>query len=730
MQSDTIISHIRPTDLAVQTNDEHSKGVADLAATFAAEFGMHKVGYVMGLLHDKGKEQHGFQQYIKSVSGYDPSVTYAEKTPHAFVGMLVALKIASPYFALIGMPIAAHHAGLYDWNDFQSLLAKPLPSDVTIEKIPDITPIHIKAEPNDVNHIIRMLYSVLVDADFLDTEHFMQPERSAERRPSTDLMQLHQKLEDYLKLLSIKASDTPVNNIRNQVQQVCREQAASAPGFYSLTVPTGGGKTLSSLVWAVNHAILHGKRRIIIAIPYTSIIIQTAEILRKIFGEENVLEHHSAMNITDCSESSLNYSQRLATENWDSPIVVTTNVQLFESIFASKPSKCRKLHNICNSVVILDEVQALPIDHLQPIVDALKTYQRHFGISVLFTTASMPALKGNYRGCSQQVILKGIDNITEIIPKTMNLHDSLRRVSLKFDAEASDYDQIASRLIAHPRVLCIVNTRHDAQEIFSRLPDEGITIHLSKMMCPAHIRYEIKRLKDALKSPEQNIIRVVATQLIEAGVDIDFPIVYRQEAGLDSILQAAGRCNREGHLSISPTYIFSLTKEHPLPSGHLSNTANACKNLKITDGTDCFASETMLDYFKQLYCRTQTFDAGPNNSKSFVSGMLYKPHNMCFDTIGQQFRLISDDSINVIVNWCESDNLVTRLKNKEFSASLMKAISQYSVQVRERDFSLLRQAGLVEEIMEGIWYIPYAKQYDEKTGLTYNNSWLEEILIK
>lgn len=730
MKTHTTISHIRPADMAVQTNEEHSLGVARLAAGFAAEFGLEQAGYVMGLLHDKGKEQRGFQKYIKYASGYDPSIRHADRTPHAYVGMLVAKKIAAPYLGLIGMPIAAHHAGLHDWNDFNELISRPMPEDVTTDDLLTIQPVRIKADRKDVNHYIRMLFSVLVDADFLDTERFMQPVRAAARPAGGSLLQLRQKLEDYLAGLAADAPDTPVNRIRAQVQQACREYAASEPGFYSLTVPTGGGKTLSSLVWALNHAISHDKKRIIIAIPYTSIITQTADILRRIFGDENVVEHHSAMNFTEEDESSLNYAQKLATENWDCPIVVTTNVQLFESMFASKPSKCRKLHNLCNSVLLLDEVQALPVDHLQPIVDALRTYQKHFGISVLFTTASMPALRGCHRGVSSQVELKGIDKITEIVPPDLKLHERLRRVTLEFDTEPSDYDGIASRLCAHPRVLCIVNTRRDAKEIYSRLPKEGITIHLSKLMCPAHIRHEIARLKEALKQPDRQIIRVVATQLIEAGVDIDFPVVYRQEAGLDSILQAAGRCNREGLLPLSTTHVFSLAKEHPLPAGHISRTANAYKSIKSAPDTDWFAPETMNRYFTQLYCRMSTFDAGPDNQASFVSARLYKPGEMCFDTVGRQFRLISDDSVNVIVNWGDSDALVGRLRTEGISPALMKELSQYSVQLRERDFTSLRQGGIIEAVTEGIWYIPSPDQYSGQTGLILDNHWLEEILIK
>lgn len=726
----SIIAHVRPSDMAVQSNEEHCHGVARVAAEFANEFGWGDVGYTMGLLHDKGKEQKGFQRYIRKRSGYEDVAGHVEKTPHAFVGALLAKKVGT-FCDLIGMPIAGHHAGLYDYMDFEKLKEKNLPDDIDTDKL-DIKPVKIGCLPagKDIHHLVRMLYSSLVDADYLDTEKFMQPKQFAERGRCDSLEQLQIFLNAYLDDLNKKSLDTPVNRIRKRVQERCREMMSQPSGFYSLAVPTGGGKTLSSMVWAIGHALSNGKKRIIIAIPYTSIITQTAEVLRGIFGENNVIEHHSAVNIKDEDESNNEYSLSLATENWDSPIVITTNVQLFESMYASRPSKCRKLHNLCNSVLILDEVQALPLSHLQPIVNALKAYQKYFGLSVLFTTASMPALSGNYRGISCKVHLEGIDNITEIIPASFNLHDHLRRAIIHFDLESSSYDSISERLLQHSRVLCIVNTRRDAQEIFSRLPQEGKTIHLSKMMCPAHIRQKLSLLNDALRSSENGIVRVVSTQLIEAGIDIDFPVVYRQEAGLDSILQAAGRCNREGKLSIGKTYVFSLTKEHALPPGHLTRTAAACRRLRITPEKDCFAPELMKNYFIQLYGRTKSFDEGPKEESDLIKRLLSHPTAMSFATAAQKFKLINDNSVNVIVNWGNSQELIGDLREKGISKSLLLELAQYTVAVRKTDFDRLFKGGLVEEILEGIWYMPYKEQYLSDIGLRIDNHWLEEILIK
>lgn len=726
----SIIAHVRPADMTVQSNRDHCEGVARLAADFANDFGWGDVGYAMGLLHDKGKEQRGFQRYIRKMSGYEDVAGHVEKTPHAFVGALLAPE-KYKYRDLIGMPIAGHHAGLYDYTDYEKLKEKNIPKDIDTNN-PGIEPVKIGPLPSRRywHHLVRLLFSSLVDADYLDTERFMQPEQSAGRQRGDSLEMLQKSLDIYLDELNNKTPDTPVNRIRKRVQQQCRDTMALPSGFYSLTVPTGGGKTLSSMVWAIGHALANGKKRIIIAIPYTSIITQTAEVLRGIFGANNVVEHHSAVNFKDEESYNSNYPLKLATENWDSPIVITTNVQLFESMYASRPSKCRKLHNLCNSVLILDEVQALPIGHLQPIINALKAYHEYFGMSVLFTTASMPALKGKYRGASCMANLDGIDNITEIVPDSFQLHDHLRRADIRFDTESSTYDSIAERLLEHPRVLCIVNTRQDAHEIFSRLPHDGETIHLSKMMCPAHIRQQLSRLKEALKSPGNGIVRVVSTQLIEAGIDIDFPVVYRQEAGLDSILQAAGRCNREGTLPIGTTYVFSLTKEHPLPPGHLSRTSAACKRLRITPEKDCFAPDLMRKYFIQLYGRTTSFDEGPKQEIDLIKRLLSHPTALSFATAAQQFRLISDNSITVIVNWDNSPELIRELREKGISKTLLKQLVQYSIAIRKSDFDRLIKGALAKEIIEGVWYISDKEQYLSDVGLKVDNHWLEEILIK
>lgn len=721
-----IISHIYNNEgnWVIQSNEEHSAGVAKLATQFTGEFGMSEWGNILGQLHDKGKESNAFQQHIKKESGYEPKIKVSGNYHHAFIGAALARKYYGKTSDIFFVnQIASHHTGLHDTDELEGIINQPIPSEVnTIIEKRQLNKPSFKVQANDYHHLARMLFSCLVDADYLDTELFMNRNSAALRLNKATLKELLPLLENKLKELKANIDVSQINIIRNQIQQQCVSMANMPIGFYSLTVPTGGGKTLSSLVWAMKHAIKNGQKRIIIAIPYTSIIVQTAAILKGIFGEENVLEHHSNIDPESIKDEKLKERMRLATENWDYPIIVTTNVQLFESMFDNRPSVCRKLHNIVNSVIILDEVQTLPMYYLQPIVDSLKTYNRLFNVSFLFTTASQPMLSGLIEGCNPKATFNGIDHITEIISDELKLHDKLRRVKLCINNEGKSYDEVADMLNKHKRVLCIVNTRRDAKEIYERLPQEGVTLHLSKMMCPDHISKTIETIKTALKDNKNEIIRVVSTQLIEAGVDIDFPIVFRQEAGLDSILQAAGRCNREGKNGLSTTYVFSLSKEHNLPKGDMQ-AANSAR-LSLGNNLDWFAPETMISYFKQLYHRKGSFDIKD------MKGCLYNKTDIQFQKAAIKFKLIEEDSINVVVCWENSMDIIQQILDNGPSYSLMRKLSKYTVGIYMSDFKTLKDIGVICEKKEGLFVVDYKQQYDKHIGLRTDNNWANEILIQ
>lgn len=706
----------------VQSLESHSTHVAELAAQFAAEFGFDDIARIMGLLHDKGKEQPEWQKYIQGVTGYNPEYANTKNGPnHAYIGAHIAQILYPQLSPLIAQPIAGHHRGLYDYCEYIEETKKDIPKEVLIPESQSCAMPRLQnLNSYDLHHLVRMLFSCLVDADSLDTEKFMNPEQASHRGVHTTMDELLRKLEEYLSHLKEKSEDTEVNRIRNYVQEQCVKESQGKTGFYSLTVPTGGGKTLASVLWALNHAVKNHLHRVIVAIPYTSIIVQTAATLKAIFGEENVLEHHSSFDPETIKDRELRERLQLATENWDYPVIVTTNVQLFESLFSNKRSDCRKLHNIVKSVLILDEVQTLPMNFYKPIVHTLDTLSRLFGTSILFTTASQPVLTGRIEGTNPSVGFDALQAVHEIIPEEARLYDKLRRVKLVVNETSKSYDEIASELAKHQRVLCIVNTRRDAKELYERLPKEGICLHLSRMMCPAHVAATIQYLKRLMKEKSDSPIRVIATQLVEAGVDIDFPVVYRQEAGLDSILQAAGRCNREGKNGICTTYVFSLGKEHSLPTGFISQTNNA--RLNMVGQYDWFAPETMTAYFKQLHCRIDNFD------KQQMQELLYKPE--CeFEEAANRFHLIDDKTTPVLINWHDSMKLYQRLLSEGPSYQLMKQMAQYSVNIRKHDFEVLKNIGAIEEPFENIYVITNPAFYHADTGLLIENHWIEETYI-
>lgn len=721
MNDKSVISHIYQnggSEWIIQSNDDHCRQTAALCADFAAEFGMSEWGRMLGLLHDRGKERRGFQCYIRANSGYDPTARSDDSSTHSSIGAVLAHRLREDAIFWLSNPIAGHHRGLYDTIELEPIVKEKVPANVS-DSMPAIrlTQPFVKPQPHEASHICRMLFSCLVDADRLDTERFMDPEKNSLRIPGDCMTNLKQRLDHFRSSFN-RAADTPLNRLRSEIQRTCEAKGCLKPGLFSLTVPTGGGKTIASVIWAVNHALCHGKRRIIVAIPFTSIIVQTAETLRTIFGEENVLEHHSAVDSDTQDEKS-----RLACENWDAPIIVTTNVQLFETMFSNKPSRCRKLHALCNSVVILDEVQTLPLTFLQPIVGAMQSYVKLFGVSYLLCTASQPVLEGEHKGCGN-AFFHGFStgSVTPLIAQDAMLHERLRRASVTIDPTPQSYDDVAERVAASDRALCVVNTRRHAFEIFSRLPDDGVpAFHLSRMMCPAHILDTINVIKHLLSQPGAGV-RVISTQLIEAGVDIDFPVVYRQLAGLDSILQATGRCNREGTLSCGQTTVFTLSDDRPF--GAIGFSTDAMKQMiSLYPDTDWLSPEAISLFFKMLYSNTPSFD------QQGISSLLSNPRDCRYEEASDKFRLIDDDCLPIIVTYGEAADLVERLRRFGPSMSLSRKLGRYSVSVRRYLFNELKAAGLIEEPAPGFWFIPSETQYDSSTGLKTGNDYLEQTLI-
>ncbi len=710
--------------------DEHLRAVAQLSGDFAAHFGARDWAALAGLWHDLGKYRTRFQGYIRTASGLDQETAHIESRPgrvtHSTAGALLAEERLGRVGRVLAYLIAGHHAGLHDWNagldarlaseDARQELAEAQaaepPSEICQSRLPPGAGPAVLGGWDGFALWVRMLFSCLVDADFLDTEAFMSPEQARQRAAWPDLESLAERFDESMSQLLAKADSTSVNRLRREILHHCRNAASQAPGVFSLTVPTGGGKTLSGMAFALDHALHHGKRRIIHVIPYTSIIEQTADVFRGIFGDA-VVEHHSAAE-SDPSEEGLR--SRLACENWDAPIIVTTSVQFFESLFAVRTSRCRKLHNLIDSVVVLDEVQLLPPGLLQPIVDALKLLTAHYGMTLVLSTATQPAL-GDRRYFDATRNFDGFANVCEIIPDPNRLYAQLKRVDVHLPADmqqSTDWADLAAELTEHDSVLVVVSSRRHARELHRLMPPD--TLHLSALMCGAHRSRVIAKIKQRLADGLPT--RVVSTQLVEAGVDLDFPVVYRALAGLDSIAQAAGRCNREGRLQRGQVTVFIPPERSGI--GLLRAAEDAC--LKTLHGTNGDPLDRALfgRYFEHLY---YSRDLDEND----IRGLLKVDGNSLgvqFRSAAERFRMIEDDQHPIIVLFdAEHDDaevriLLGRLRKTGPERWLMRKLQRYIVNVREPELQRLLAQQDIEEVIPGLFVQTSDWLYHSTLGLT------------
>ena len=668
---------------------KHLQKVAKLAKRFAGRYGALFAEYA-GLLHDLGKFQEAFQKYIRNASGFEKENAHLEdiestklrKIPHSTAGAKYAVEHLNPFFGhLLAYLIAGHHAGLADWYDKGSLksrlqqaddeLAASLSGLVESGLSEDFFPVSDNdlkqdffafwkdgAKLEELHIWLRFLFSCLVDADFLDTEAFMNgyadadAAQAAELRPKfPGLDELHQRYEQYMAQLYEKSDkNSSLNQERHAVLQQCFSAAETDRTLFSLTVPTGGGKTLASLGFALKHALKFGKKRIISAIPFTSIIEQNADVFRKALGDDAVLEHHSNLEVADNKETA---KTRLATENWDAPLIVTTNVQLFESLFAAKTSRCRKIHNIADSVVILDEAQQLPRDFQKPITDMMRVLARDYGVTFVLCTATQPELGKNI-DVFGRTILEGLPDVCEIVADKIALSEKLRRVRIKMplpNGEMQSWQEIADEIAVRPCVLAVVNTRKHAQKLFAALPSNGIKLHLSANMCATHRSEVIALVRRYLALYRAGSLHkplwLVSTQLIEAGVDLDFPCVYRAMAGLDSIAQAAGRCNREGKLSFGEVVVFRA--EEGAPNGSLKQGQDITEEmLKAGLLGDPLSPSAFAEYFRR-------FNGKGDVDKHDIARLLTvessneNPLAIKFRTAAERFRLIDNQGEALIV---------------------------------------------------------------------------------
>lgn len=742
------VAHVRSDGQRLQWHslDEHLNKVSALAADFAAEFGAAPWAALAGIWHDLGKYRVGFQRYIRQCGDPDAHiegrVAGSEKT-HSAAGALWAQeylaevdKRSGPVVArVLAYLIAGHHAGLDNWfgalherfnredtiREKCDALAVAIPAAILKPSaaLPDLNTIRTDQKDNIPGRFalwVRMLFSCLVDADFLDTERFMSQDKAEARSGFMPVDELEQRLTERLTLMAQEVAArgearSQVNLKRAEVLRACLAKAELPPGVFSLTVPTGGGKTLSSLAFALRHAVRHGKRRVIYAIPYTSIIEQTAGIFRSIFGDENVIEHHSNVEVDDTQETA---RSRLACENWDAPLIVTTNVQLLESLFASRTSRCRKLHNLVGSVIVLDEAQLLPVPYLQPVVDVLRLLVKDYGVTLVLCTATQPTLESR-NGFDQARQLRGFaaGEIREIVDDVAGLYGALERVRVHLPADLktpSNWEQLAPQIAGHDAVLAVVGRRADARELYTRVKAEDRTglWHLSGLMCAQHRSDTIADIKQALLARRQALVagqkpasvRVISTQLIEAGVDLDVPVVYRALAGLDSIAQAAGRCNREGRLDKGEVHVFVPPK--PAPPGVLRMAEQATRILweALPPEADPMGVERFADFFRRLY-------GDANLDAKDVCNLLRVGQigDVNFRTAAERFRLIDEaEGATVFVRYKRDaddeaiDVLLNTLKKEGPQRWLLRKLQRYGVSIYQRDLQRLEALGDIEPL--------------------------------
>jgi len=696
-----------------QPLEDHLTNTANLASEFAEAFGAGDWAYIAGLWHDLGKYSEEFQQRLRA--NVDAHIESKSTVDHSTFGAKQAHQKwpkDKGKGKLLAYVIAGHHAGLPDGKSnegtcLSNRIDKPLPYKFDVpENLLAVPEPHLIFRPDqnragfEISFFIRMLYSALVDADFLDTEKYMKPERARRRPHGYVLKTLNERLTQHLSSLQERAERTKVNLIRSQVLRDCLQAAEKDPGLFSLTVPTGGGKTLSSMAFALKHATKWGHDRVIYVIPYTSIIEQNAAVFRDVFGNDAVLEHHS--NYEPLAE---NHWTRLASENWDAPIVVTTNVQFFESLFACRNSGCRKLHNIAHSVIILDEVQALPSEKLLPCIEVIRELALHYRCSLVLCSATQPAIQ------LRDEFSLGLDGVREIATDPEKLSVSLHRVNTVDLGRLSD-DDLTGRLSNHKTVLCIVNTRGHARKLYQPLTDEEGTFHLSAAMCPVDRSRILSNIRKTLE--QRRPCRVISTQLVEAGVDIDFPVVYRAIAGVDSIAQAAGRCNREGRLETGQVFVFR--PEHKLPPGYFRQTAQAAESILRRFNEDVLSLDAIEEYFRDYY-----WSQGERLDVKKVLELLREGKmrwDFPFREIARRFRLIEDEYKPVIiVRDNEAENLICRIRNSEDLRGYSRKLQKYTVQIPERDWNRLLDEQCLELVRDIFPVLTCAHLYDEHTGL-------------
>ena len=743
-----------------QTLEAHQDAVARLASAFARVWGTSETAFLLGSVHDTGKRSEAFQRRLHGRAGRVDHSSAAfwylmrdwgqEKRPE--IGALLARLLA---YALLG-----HHGGMPDYGaqasegtlayllsdarrhglpDWKPEGCAPLPASMgyLLELQPLMCLEEKKPDPFAISFLLRMLYSCLVDADFLDTEHFCASHRAALRPVWPELPELERRFEASLRARGFSdGSRIEVEQLRDGAATVCgsearlaaiaaargfllrqcRLAAENSPGIFSLTMPTGGGKTLSSLAFALRHARIHGLRRIIFVVPYTSIIEQNADVFRQVLGDDAVLEHHSNYihpedEKEDGREDAV-IAYKLSTENWDASLIVTTSVQFFESLFANRPSQCRKLHNMAGSVIILDEVQMLPVRFLQPCIAALRLLARRYGSSIVLCTATQPALM------KSDMLENGFlpEEVRDIVPASAlpPLFRIFQRTQL-LQAGMLDDAALSRRLAGERQVLCIVNSRAHARELFLMLGESEENFHLSARMTPQHRVRVLGSVRERLAAGLP--CRVISTSLIECGVDISFPVVWREKNGLDVLAQSAGRCNREGREPSGLVCCFSSDRPLPKRAAELARRRRAFDAVAMRE--DLFAPACVQAYFRALYASCPSLD-----EENILRDMRADnpphtvPDHFRFATVARCFRFIAEQTESVVVEYAEAAPLVRQLEDEGPSPAIMRKLQRHTVQVYPHELAVMQRDGRIETVRGFLHVLRGGLGYDDKLGLS------------
>ncbi|MBI5840452.1 MAG: CRISPR-associated helicase Cas3' [Chloroflexi bacterium] len=710
---------------------DHLTRVADYAAEFGSDAGISELARIAGSIHDLGKYSKEFQARLRGSK---------RKVDHATAGAkeLTQLFKGTPQESLamlLAYCISGHHTGLLDYGGSSDLpgdgtLLARLKTDVCdysaykteldLATLPFPQQLGMRPLKGQMGFsfafLTRMIYSALVDADFQETQEFMDEKKPRGEHESIEV--LCKKVNEYVRRFDNPNSE--INRMRTETLRACIDKATEKPGFFKLTVPTGGGKTETSLAFALNHAVKYGLKRVIYVIPFTTIIEQNAGKFKKILGEENVLEHHSNFDwekekrkAEEADDQTVTvYSKlKLAAENWDIPIVVTTNVQFFESLFANKYSRCRKLHNIAKSVIVFDEAQMFPKDYMLPAMSAVWELVTNYGASAVFCTATQPKL---------ETFLPDKTEIRELAPNPSALFDFYKRVEIKNAGKLTD-DELIARLNKDKQALCIVNTRKHASGLFQKLEGEG-NYHLSTLMCPVHRRQKLEEIRERLG--DGRVCRVVSTSVMEAGIDVDFPVGYRALTGLDSINQAAGRVNREMKRSGSQMFIFEPDSELSKNTiRYLVQGVEVTRGVLRDHGGAPISIPAIDAYFARLYSLKEPRDFDYKNIMGCFDNNQPKYK---FATVAENFRVIEDVTQTVIIPFNkEALKLIEELKHTPYPSSTLRKLQPYTVSIFEGEFDKLSAKGVILTIDDAYQVLKpeyFADYYDLSRGLLIPDS--------